>query len=52
MIRSRLIAEECGVTSVEYVLIASLVAVTIVAGVSALGGRVAALFTAVKNGFP
>jgi pilus assembly protein Flp/PilA len=48
----RLIIDERGVTSIEYVLIASLIAVVIAVGVGALGGGVKGLFVKVQNAFP
>lgn len=42
-------SEEDGVTSLEYALIASLIAVVIVGSVGVAGTRVVALFTFVSN---
>jgi pilus assembly protein Flp/PilA len=43
------LANEDGVTAIEYALLASLIAVFIVAAVQALGTRVSAVFTEVGN---
>ncbi|MSP60037.1 MAG: Flp family type IVb pilin [Myxococcales bacterium] len=48
----RLLEGDEGVTSIEYVLIASLVAVAIVAAVATLGGKVAGSFNKVEKSFP
>ncbi len=47
----RLLAAEEGATAIEYAILASGVAVAIVAVISTLGGRVNALFTAVSGMF-
>jgi pilus assembly protein Flp/PilA len=44
---SRLIADEAGVTAIEYALIASLIAVFIVAAVRTVGTRLSVVFTEV-----
>ena len=41
--------DESGATAVEYALIASLVAVTIISAVSKVGGKVSTVFTEVGN---
>ncbi|MBR7975277.1 Flp family type IVb pilin [Burkholderia vietnamiensis] len=41
----RFLKEETGVTAIEYGLIAGLIAVAIVTGVSSIGGGLGALFT-------
>jgi len=43
------IAEEDGVTAIEYALIAALIAGVITASVSALGGNINTLFTNLKT---
>lgn len=40
-----------GATSIEYALIATLIAVVIVGSVTTVGTRTSALFTSVANGF-
>ena len=42
---ARLIKDESGATAIEYGLIASLVAVAIISGATALGGNLNATFT-------
>lgn len=49
---SRFLKGEDGVTSIEYALIAALIAMVIVASVTAVAGAVASLFGKVANGFP
>ncbi len=46
---SRFMRDESGATAIEYALIASGVAVTIVAAVTSLGTNVKALFTSVST---
>lgn len=41
---------ECGATAIEYALIASFIAVVIVASVTALGGSVNSLFQSAADG--
>ena len=48
----KLYNEEQGVTSIEYALIGSLIAVVIVIAVSATGRAVLALFQSVVDSFP
>ena len=43
------IADESGATAIEYALIASLIAVAIIAAVSTVGGNVSTVFTEVGN---
>jgi len=45
----RLGADESGVTALEYALIAALIAVVIIGGVSLLGTDVSAVFSTVAN---
>jgi pilus assembly protein Flp/PilA len=45
----RLIKDESGATAIEYGLIAGLVAVAIIAALTALGGSLDTLFTSVSN---
>lgn len=45
----RLMTDEAGVTSLEYALIGSLIAVVCIAAIGAVGGNVSALFTVVCN---
>jgi pilus assembly protein Flp/PilA len=44
--------DESGATAVEYGLMVALIAVAIIAGVTALGGRLNTLFTQVSNKMP
>ena len=44
--------EEEGVTAIEYTLIASLVALAFIAGATALGANLRAMFDAVAGKFP
>jgi pilus assembly protein Flp/PilA len=46
---NRLVEDESGATAIEYGLIAGLVAVAIIAALSALGGSLTSLFTSVSN---
>ena len=46
---ARFVREEEGVTAIEYGLIAGLIAVAIIAGVTALGGKLNTLFTNIAN---
>jgi pilus assembly protein Flp/PilA len=48
-ILKRFLTNEDGVTSIEYALIASLIAVFIIAAVQLLGTRVSTVFTEVGN---
>jgi pilus assembly protein Flp/PilA len=43
------VADESGVTAIEYGLIAALISVAIVAAVTAVGGQLNTLFGTVKN---
>ncbi|MBL0942438.1 MAG: Flp family type IVb pilin [Alphaproteobacteria bacterium] len=43
------IRDETGATAIEYGLIASLIAVAIVVGATALGGKLNGMFTAISN---
>ena len=45
----RFIQEEDGVTAIEYALIAALIAVAIVATVTALGGKLNTVFTSITT---
>jgi pilus assembly protein Flp/PilA len=45
---NRFIHDESGVTSIEYALIASLIAVVIIGGVTAVGTTVSGIFTTVS----
>jgi len=45
----RFVANESGATSIEYALIASLIAVAIIAAVTTVGGKVSTVFTEVGN---
>ncbi|AQV93078.1 pilus assembly protein [Cupriavidus necator] len=44
--------DECGVTSIEYALIAVLIAMAILGGVSALGGSVGSLYNMIASKMP
>jgi len=44
---ARLLKDESGATAIEYGLIASLIAVAIIAGASSLGNNVSATFNAI-----
>jgi pilus assembly protein Flp/PilA len=46
---SRFIADESGATAIEYGLIASLIAIAIITGATALGSNVAAAFNAIAS---
>ena len=46
---NRLIRDESGATAIEYGLIAGLVAVAIIAALTALGGSLTDLFTSVSD---
>jgi pilus assembly protein Flp/PilA len=46
------IADEEGVTALEYGMIAALIAVAIVAAVTTLGGKVSTVFTSVSDKLP
>jgi pilus assembly protein Flp/PilA len=48
----RFLNEESGATAIEYGLIAALVAVTLVAALTALGAKVSGLFSNVANAMP
>jgi len=50
--RVEILLEERGVTSIEYVLIATLMAIVIIAGVTGLGTRLQELFFRVGTSFP
>ncbi|MEJ2379179.1 MAG: Flp family type IVb pilin [Gammaproteobacteria bacterium] len=45
----RFVQDESGVTAIEYGLIAALVAVVIIAALTALGGSLTNIFTTVSN---
>ncbi|MFN4183925.1 MAG: Flp family type IVb pilin [Alphaproteobacteria bacterium HGW-Alphaproteobacteria-18] len=47
---ARFLKDESGATAIEYGLIAALIAVAIIGGVSALGGQTAATFDSVTEG--
>ena len=46
---ARFLKDESGATAIEYGLIASLIAVAIITGATALGSNVAAAFTAIAG---
>ena len=46
---TRFIQDEAGATAIEYGLIASLVAVAIIAGLTLLGGKLDTTFSSVAN---
>jgi pilus assembly protein Flp/PilA len=46
---SRFVRDESGATAIEYGLIAALIAVVIIGGVSAVGTQLSATFNAVKT---
>jgi pilus assembly protein Flp/PilA len=48
---ARVFANEKGVTAIEYSLIASLLAILIVAGVTLIGGHLSTIFQSVANGW-
>ena len=50
--QDRLQREEKGATAVEYGLMVALIAVVIIVGVTALGGKLSALFTSVAGKLP
>jgi pilus assembly protein Flp/PilA len=43
--------DESGATAIEYGLIAALIAVIIIGGVTAVGGRLSTLFTTISTSF-
>ena len=45
-------ADEGGATAVEYALMVALIAVVIIVAVTALGGKLNGLFTAISNALP
>ncbi|MGI4818075.1 MAG: Flp family type IVb pilin [Janthinobacterium lividum] len=47
---NRFAKDESGATAIEYGLIAALIAVAIIAAVSALGGRLSGTFTEITEG--
>lgn len=46
---ARFVKDESGATAIEYGLIAALVAVVAIAGMTALGSKLSALFTGISN---
>ncbi|MDR3494270.1 MAG: Flp family type IVb pilin [Ancalomicrobiaceae bacterium] len=46
---SRLIKDESGATAIEYGLIASLIAIAIIAGATALGSQLSSSFNYISN---
>jgi pilus assembly protein Flp/PilA len=46
---SRFVADESGAPSVEYVLVASLIAVALVAGATVIGGKLASTFSLIAS---
>ena len=46
---SRLLKDESGATAIEYGLIASLIAIAIIAGATALGSQLSNSFNYIKN---
>ena len=48
-LKNRLVSDESGATAIEYGLIAGLVAVAIIAALTALGGSLDTLFTNVSD---
>lgn len=46
---SRFVKDESGATAIEYGLIASLIGVAIIAGATALGGKLNTAFTDISN---
>jgi pilus assembly protein Flp/PilA len=44
--------DDSGVTSIEYALIASLIAIMVVGGATLIGEKLAGFFTSVADGFP
>jgi pilus assembly protein Flp/PilA len=46
---NRFVADQSGATAIEYGLIAGLIAVVIIAGVTTLGTRLNAKFTTISN---
>ena len=49
---ARFLADECGATAIEYGLIAGLVVLAIVSGVTSVGAATSNSFNAVADGFP
>ncbi len=49
---SRFLADDSGVTAIEYGLIAALIAVVIIGSVTLVGTKLDAVFTAIANALP
>jgi pilus assembly protein Flp/PilA len=49
---SRFFKDESGATAIEYGLIAALIAVVIVTGVTAVGGKLSGIFSTVNTNLP
>lgn len=47
----RFIDDECGATAIEYVLIASLVSISVIAGATTLGSTLNAIFQDISGNF-
>jgi pilus assembly protein Flp/PilA len=47
----RFVADESGVTSIEYAIIAGMISIAIIAGATALGGKLNTAFTDVSKQF-
>lgn len=47
-----LAASSCGATAIEYALIASLISIVVVGGVTSVGSQVKGLFNQVVDAFP
>jgi pilus assembly protein Flp/PilA len=45
----RLLADQCGATAIEYGLIAALIIVAMIGGLSALGGGAGGMWTKINN---
>ncbi|MDB5440553.1 MAG: Flp/Fap pilin component [Caulobacteraceae bacterium] len=48
----RFVADQTGATAIEYGMIAALMTIAIVAGITAVGSKLTALFTKVTNDYP
>lgn len=51
LLATRFLRDESGVTSIEYSLIASLIALVIISAVKLIGTSLTTIFTNVANGF-
>jgi pilus assembly protein Flp/PilA len=52
IVRNRFLRDESGVTSVEYAVVALLVALVVIAGITAVGSNLAGMYGNVASRFP